>query len=104
MLKAVEDTSKHTLKKVLSIMKLFEETKEKVRREAREVYSFELLEILFSQVYCKYVFLVDNGIASRNTANKYLNRLVDIGILEKEKVGKEFIFKNKGLYEILKKG
>ncbi|GCC10011.1 adenosine monophosphate-protein transferase SoFic [archaeon] len=103
MLKAVEDTSKHTLKKVLSIIELFEETKEKVQREAREVYSFELMEILFSQVYCKYAFLVDNGIASRNTANKYLNRLVDIGILEKEKVGKEFIFKNKGLYEILKK-
>jgi Fic family protein len=58
---------------------------------------------LFTQVYCKYSFLIEKGIASRNTASKYLNRLVEIGILEKEKVVNEFIFKNKGLYEILKK-
>ncbi len=104
MLKAVEETSKHTLNKVLSIMELFEETKEKIRKEAPEIYSFELLEILFTQVYCKYVFLVEKGIASRNTASKYLNRLEEVGVLEREKVGKEFVFKNRGLYEILKKG
>lgn len=104
MLKAVEETSKHTLYKVLSIMELFEETKEKIQSEAQEIYSFELLEILFMQVYCKYAFLVENGIASRNTASKYLNRLEEIEILEKEKVGKVFVFKNKGLYKILKKG
>ncbi|MHA1146601.1 MAG: Fic family protein [Candidatus Helarchaeota archaeon] len=86
ILKAVEKTSKYTLGKVFT-----------------EIYSFELLETLFTQVYCKYSFLVEKGIASRNTASKYLNRLVEIGILKKEKVGNEFIFKNKGLYEILKK-
>lgn len=64
----------------------------------------KILENLFMQVYCKYAFLVENGIASRNTASKCLNRLEEIGILEKEKVGKVFVFKNKGLYKILKKG
>ena len=103
MLKAVEKTSKYTLGKIFNIIKLFNDTKEKMQGEAQEIYSFELLETLFTQVYCKYSFLIEKGIASRNTASKYLNRLVEIGILEKEKVKSEFIFKNKGLYEILKK-
>ena len=103
MLKAVEETSKDTLDKVLTIIELFNDTKEKIQVEAPEIYSFELLDTLFTQAYCRYGFLVEKGIASRNTASKYLNRLVEIGILEKEKVGNEFIFKNTGLYEILKK-
>ncbi len=104
ILKAVEKTSKHTLNKVLSIIKLFDDIKERMQREVPEVYSFELLDILFTQVYCKYAFLVEKGIVSRNTASKYLNRLKEIGILEKEKAGNEFVFKNKGLYDILKEG
>jgi len=103
ILKAVEKTSKYTLGKIFNIIELFNDTKEKIQGEAPEIYSFELLETLFTQVYCKYSFLIEKGIASRNTASKYLNRLVEIGILEKEKVKSEFIFKNKGLYEILKK-
>jgi len=105
MLRAVEETSKYTLKKVLNIMELFEETKEKMQKDAYEIYRFELLEILFSQVYCKYSILIESGIvSSRNTASKYLNKLEEIGILEREKIGKEFVFKNIALYELLKEG
>lgn len=103
MLKAVEETSRYTLDRVLAIIGLFNDTKERIQDEAPEIYSFELLETLFTQVYCKYAFLVERGIASRNTASRYLNRLVEIGILEREKAGNEFIFKNMGLYEIFKK-
>lgn len=103
MLKGIEETSRYTLDKVLTIIELFNYTKEKMQNEASDIYSFELLEALFTQVYCKYAILVEKEIASRNTASKYLNKLVEIGILEKEKVGNEFIFKNKGLYEILRK-
>jgi len=84
-------------------IKEFQTISDNPYNEVPEIYSFELLDTLFTQVYCKYAFLVEKGIASRNTASKYLNQLVEIGILEKEKVGNEFIFKNKGLYEILKK-
>jgi Fic family protein len=103
MLKAVEETSRYTLDKIFTIIGLFNDTKERIQAEAPEIYSFELLETLFTQVYCKYAFLVERGIASRNTASRYLNRLVDIGILEREKVGNEFIFKNRGLYEVFRK-
>lgn len=105
MLKAVEETSKDTLRKVQEIHRLFEETKERIRAEVPKIYSFELAEVLFTQVYCKYSFLMERGIVkSRNTASKYLKELEKHGILESEKVGKEIIFKNKKLYELLKQG
>jgi len=86
----------------LSIIDLFNQTKKKIQNQLPEIYSFELLEILFIQVYSKYAFLIEKGIASRNTASKYLNKLTEAGILDKEKIGNEYIFKNIGLYKILK--
>ncbi len=100
VLRAVEETSKYTLEKVLEIIKLFNDTKEQIQKKAPQIYSYELLEILFTQVYSKYAFLVQRKIASRNTASKYLNELVKIGILEKEKIANEFVFKNTRLYNI----
>lgn len=103
MLKAVEKTSKDTLRKVNAISELFEKTKEKIRNEASNIYSFELVEVLFTQVYCKYSFLTRRGIvSSRNTASKYLNRLEKLGILEKERIGREVVFRNRRLYKLLK--
>jgi Fic family protein len=100
MLKAVEETAKHTLEKVLELLDLFESTKEKIQKETPKIYSYELLEVLFTQVYCKYEFLIKRNIASRNTASNYLNTLVEAGILEKEKEGNEFIFRNILLYNL----
>ena len=101
MLDAVEATANHTLKKVKAIEEQFEKTRIDIQQKASgKIYSYELIEVLFTQVYCKYEFLVQRGIASRNTASDYLNELVDIGILEKEKVGTGFIFKNIALYDL----
>jgi len=61
-----------------------------------------LIELLFEQPYCKIQFVVDKGIAKRQTAAEYLKELEKIGILKKKKVGKENLFLNKKLYEILK--
>ncbi len=105
ILEGVEKTSKDTLQKISQINDLFKKTKIKIKEEAPKIYSYELLEILFTQVYCKYSILLEKGIVkSRNTASKYLNKLVDIDILEKEKLEKEFIFKNKALYDLFKEG
>jgi Fic family protein len=75
MLGAVEQSAIHTLGTVLSIIELMETIKERIRKEAEDIYRYELIELLFTQVYCKYAFLEQNGIASRNTASKYLNIL-----------------------------
>ncbi len=101
MLKAVKETSKYTLKKVNSIFDLYQSTQDKVKNEAKNIYSYELIELLFSQPYCKISFLVNAGIASRNTASKYLNTLVDMEILTKEQSGNEILYLNKYLYKLL---
>ncbi|MAT52991.1 MAG: cell filamentation protein Fic [Saprospirales bacterium] len=101
MLKAVKATAEETLKKLNQIFELLHNTIEKVRTEAGDIYSRELVDMLFVQPYCKISFLVNGGIASRNTASKYLNRLVDLGILELEKVGNESLYLNRQLYDLL---
>lgn len=101
MLTAVKETAVFTLNKVNAIYRLFLSTIEKIKNEAPEVYSFELVSLLFEQPYCKIGFVVEAGIASRNTASKYLGKLVEIKVLEKEQAGNEALFLNKNLYSIL---
>ena len=101
MLEAVNQTAQFTLGKINAIYTLFNEVIDKVRNEAKEIYSHELIEILFSQPYCKIDILVENKIASRNTASKYLKKLQKMDILEPKKEGKEILYLNKKLYEML---
>ena len=103
MLEAVYQTSMFTLGKINAIYNLFTQVTSIVKEKAEDIYSRELIEIIFSQPYCKIKFLVDNKIASRNTASKYLNRLSDLGILEPIQEGNENLFLNKELYKILAK-
>jgi Fic family protein len=101
MLTAVKATAVETLNKINQIHELLQATVEKVRTEAEGIYSRELVDMLFVQPYCKISFLVDDGIASRNTASKYLNRLVELDILKLEKVGNESLYLNKKLYDLM---
>ena len=105
MLDAVEQTADFTRQRILAIRDLMEETMELAKEKLpSRVYSKELIELLFRQPYCKIAFLVDSGIASRNIASSYLNELVKINILRKEKIGREFIYLNVALYDLLSKG
>lgn len=103
ILKGVEETAIYTLKKINAINALMQETillaKEKL---PSRVYSKELIELLFEQPYCKVKFLVDKGIAKRQTAAEYLQELEKIEILKSRKIGVENLFLNVRLFEILK--
>ena len=103
MLKGVEETAAYTLQKINAINALMEETirfaKEKL---PNRVYSKELIELLFEHPYGKVKFLVDKGIAKRQTAVGYLQQLEKIGILKSQRIGVENLFLNVSLFEILK--
>ena len=101
ILRSIRETSVYTLKKVNAIYGLFQQTMQKVQKDASDVYSYELVSLLFEQPYCKIAFLVDRNIASRNTASKYLGELVKIGILKKEQSGSESLYVNQKLYQLL---
>ncbi len=102
MLKAVENTSKDTLKMIPEIVELINSTVDNCReRLPRSTYSKELIELLFIQPYTKIEFLVNSGIAERRTASKYLKQLEGVGTLESFKLWKETMV-NRKLYELLK--
>jgi Fic family protein len=103
ILEAVENTSIDTINKIINIKKELDKTIETAKSKLpSHVYSKELIELIFEQPYCKIQFLVRKNIAKRQTASQYLKELVKIGIMKEEKVGKEKLYLNKKLYNILK--
>jgi Fic family protein len=104
MLEAVEQTATHTREKIVAIRELLEKTfKVAKERLPSRVYSKELIELLFHQPYTKGQLLVDADIAARKTAAEYLKELEKIGILKSKKMGKENIYLNVKLYDLLSK-
>jgi len=101
MLDAVKHTAIFTLDKVKLIYNSYLAAIEKVKTEAPEIYTHELIEVIYNQPYCKIAILEEKKIASRNTASKYLRRLEELGILVSEQVGRETLYKNLALLKIL---
>src|SRR6056297_863505 len=102
ILKGIEITATETIQKIKMIKKLFDEKIEYIRENIPKVYSKELVELLFENPYCKVEFLVNGLGIERKTASVYLHKLSDVGLLEIRKIGRENIFINKELMEILK--
>ena len=104
MLEAVEKTATETTEKIEAIYELLEQTVQEAKTNLPDrVYSKELIELLFEQPYCKIKFLVDKGIAKRQTAGDYLTELEKIGLLESKKAGREKLYLNTALYNLLSK-
>lgn len=104
MLDGIAETSIATTKKINAITNLFEETLEQCRQKLpNHIYSKELIETIFRQPYCKIQFLVKSGMAKRQTASIYLQELEKAGILTSEQKGRENIYKNPKLIEVISK-
>jgi Fic family protein len=101
LLKGVEDTAGWTTERIHEIRRLLEETIERCRAQIPGVYSRELVDLIFRRPYCKIAFIVEAGIARRQTASTYLQELERIGILVGEKAGREIIYKHPALLEVL---
>lgn len=68
-----------------------------------KIYSDELLDSLFYEVYTRINYIEEKCGVTRQTAATYLNQLTQAGLLEYEKVGRESIYKNTRLIELLSK-
>ena len=102
MLNAIDETAKYTSNRIVLIKKLMEDAL-KIAKEKlpTRVYSKELIDIIFEQPYCKTEFIVKAGIAKRQTAAEYLKELEKAGFVKSKKVGKEMLYINTVLFEIL---
>ncbi len=102
MLKALEDTANNTIDKINKIKERLEKTVEIVKDKAPKIYRKELVELLFEQPYSKIEFVVEKLKVERKAASRYLKKMEEIGILKSEKIGRENLYLNIELIEILK--
>jgi Fic family protein len=102
MLRAVESTARQTYDQVTQIRTLMEQVRERVQREKPGVYSKDLIEVIFKHPYTKIQFVVDAGVAKRQTASTYLQELAGMGILRPSKQGREIYYINDALLAELK--
>jgi len=103
ILKAVEETSLKTIEKINNIKDLLDKTIEIAKDKASKIYRKELIELLFEQPYSKIEYVVEKLNVERKAASRYLKILENTGILKSQKVGRETIYINENLIEILKK-
>ena len=101
ILKGIQETSKNTIDLIKMIQDEMELYRNKFREELPKVYSDELLDALFFEVYTKINYIESKCGVTRQTAASYLNQLVDKGLLDYEKVGRESIYKNTRLINLL---
>ena len=102
MLDAVQQTALWTTEKIEALKSLMDDTVRYVKVTLPRIYSRELVELLFTQPYCRTTDLVQNRIASRNIAAKYLKELSAAGVLEQRKEGREVLYINVKFLDLLK--
>ena len=103
MLVGVEETAHQTIDLVQRIRQMMSRHKVVLKSET-SFYRKELLDTLFKHPYTKITFLEEELTIHRNTAAAYLNRMTELGILEKVKIGRSNYYVNSELFQLLKAG
>jgi Fic family protein len=101
MLDSIENTCLWTTDKIKAIRDLMRHTGDFIHRRLPKIYTWELVELLFKQPYCRIANVVDAGLAKRQTASVYLKALTDIGVLREISTGRESLFVHPKYIELL---
>ena len=97
----VEYTANKGLKRLKDVTELMEQMTTEIKEKLPNVYSKELVDILFRLPYTKRKFLIDEKLGTPKTVGNYLKTLEDAGFLTSEKVGKEKLYLNYRLMAVL---
>lgn len=101
MLEGVEQTSRQTTRLIQGMRDLMLKYKHKMKEDLPKIYSQDLLNNLFRHPYTKIDFVMEELQVTRNTAMKYLDELVQIGLLSKHKKWKDNYYMNDALFDLL---
>jgi Fic family protein len=102
ILKGVEEMSVETLELVKKINEEVEKMSKEIKEKLPKIYSKELIDLLFYEFYTKISYIEKGLSITRKTASNYLTALENEGFLTSEKIGKERIYQNKRLYDMIK--
>ena len=102
ILAGIEETAKKTFTLVKKINNEIEVMSAEIKENLPKLYSKELMDLLFFEFYTKIKYIQEGLSVSRKTATSYLKALEDAGFLVSEKIGKERIYQNKRLYDLVR--
>ena len=101
ILTGIIQTCEWTIHKIEAIRTLHQDTSDYVKVTAPTVYSRELIDAIFEQPYVRIGTVVNKQIAKRQTASNYLAKLVELGVLQEIKAGREKLFLHQHLIDLL---
>jgi len=101
MLDMIEETSTSGLERLNRITTTMDKIAEEIKKKLPKVYSKDLIEILFRLPYTKRQHLIDEHIGNPKTVGNYLIALEENGFLKSVKVGKEKLYLNQQLLNLL---
>ena len=101
VLAAVEQTSRETAHTIESINTLIDNVITQAQNKTKAIEREGFVDLLFKWPYCKINIVQRELQCSRITARKYLNDIMDLGLLERQKVGREYYYINKNLVALL---
>jgi len=104
MLEMLEQTARKDRNRIAQIEMLMGEMGSEVQKQLPRVYSKDLMEVLFRLPYTKRQYLESAGLGNLKTVGNYLKELEKAGFLKSEQVGKEKLYLNYRLMEILASG
>lgn len=101
MLTGVEQTAIESIDLIGNIKTLMQQYKQAIRNGLPKLYSQDLLNNLFKYPYTKIEFLERDLQISSRTAVRYLEALIEKGLLQKQKVGRDNFYLNEPLFALL---
>lgn len=101
MLDMIEQTSSKARHQIIKIEMLMEKMSAEIQEKLPRIYSKDLIEVLFKLPYTKRSQLEIAGLGNIKTAGGYLKALEENGFLKSEQVGKEKLYLNYRLLELL---
>ncbi len=98
----VETTAKETLALIKNINQEILAMGDEIKKELPKLYSKELTDLLFYEFYTKTSHIEKGLSVTRKTAAGYLTALQEAGFLTSEMIGRERIYQNKRLYDLVR--
>ena len=102
ILTGIEQTAEQTLKLIKKINVEVEAMSTEIKETLPKIYSKELINLLFYEFYTKTIYIEKGLSVTRKTAASYLTALEKEGFLVSQKIGKERIYQNKRLYDLVR--
>ena len=103
MLDMIEQTANAGKDQISAIEMLMAVMGHEIQQKIPKVYTKDLVEILFLLPYTKRNQLVKAGLGNPKTVGNYLRKLESAGFLRSVQIGKEKLYLNYRLMEVLSK-